>query len=199
MRVIWYNIDNEFPSSSHLDWRQASSKVTHKPLVATRYAYPPDRLQELIVVTCCAPADNNNDPVYTNQSAAMLAVSNMAPLIAINWTAAPCKSACQGFGWWLLTNRRLRLRPQKYSKNNNWKKKDYDYVILSIFLSKVQTNPMIPEIYAQAWLRKQSQDFDTHHSRGWAQSNFPYGPPRLPMVPLLFIYDYEHLWFEIEI
>ena len=60
---------------------------------------------------------------------------------------------------------------QEILKNNNWKK-DYEYVIVSIFLSKVQTNLRIPEFYAQAWVQKQSQNSfaQNHYSWVWAQA-----------------------------
>ena len=40
-------------------------------------------------------------------------------------------------------------------------KTDYEYVILSLI---PETNLRIPKFYAQAWVQKQSQDFDNHHS-----------------------------------
>ena len=53
---------------------------------------------------------------------------------------------------------------EKYSKNDNWKK-DYNYVILSIIPE--QGTYQSPEFYAQAWVQKQSQDFDNHYSWVW--------------------------------
>ena len=51
-----------------------------------------DPVQELIVVTCCAPASNNLDPKYQQQSAAVLINAQLAGLVNINWTDAQSKN-----------------------------------------------------------------------------------------------------------
>ena len=49
------------------------------------------------------------------------------------------------------------------------------------FMSKVQTNLKIPEFYVEAWVLKQSNDFDNHHSWVWdwnrAQNLHPESEP----------------------
>ncbi|XP_070571815.1 uncharacterized protein [Ptychodera flava] len=48
----------------------------------------PSPIQELVVVTCCAPPENNANPKYINETTALLMVVDLTKDIAVNWTLA---------------------------------------------------------------------------------------------------------------
>lgn len=59
----------------------------HENLVMKRSTQPTAPVQELVVVTCCAPITDNTDPKYRNQSTALMVNVQLQPPTNINWTA----------------------------------------------------------------------------------------------------------------
>lgn len=52
---------------------------------------PSSPVMEHVVVTCCAPADNNQNPKYANASAAMYVVADLSGSHVVNWTVTAGK------------------------------------------------------------------------------------------------------------
>ncbi len=63
----------------------------YQPLLIQRTKNVPFPINELLVVTCCGPEEDNANAKYHHQSAALAIAAYLTPYQHINWTAATRK------------------------------------------------------------------------------------------------------------
>ncbi|XP_014667071.1 PREDICTED: agglutinin-like protein 5 [Priapulus caudatus] len=59
-----------------------------RKLALRRSSYPALPVIEYLLVTCCATPDTNQNPKYTNRSAAAFVVADLQSAVVVNWTSA---------------------------------------------------------------------------------------------------------------